>query len=106
MRGKGGGGCEVSANENSCAHHVTWSPNKLWRSNSIFLICFVQRKIVFRKKSNKFVQDEHMRVAWQVILKKLHVKIDHFLRPDFSFSWPTNHDGTWQPAMPEYGAIG
>ncbi len=23
-------------NENSCGHHVTWSPNKLWRSNSIF----------------------------------------------------------------------
>jgi hypothetical protein len=31
-----GGGSGVSANENSCAHHVTWSPNKLWRSNSIF----------------------------------------------------------------------
>jgi hypothetical protein len=35
----GGGGCGVSANENSCAHHVTWSPNKLWRSNSIFKLC-------------------------------------------------------------------
>jgi hypothetical protein len=32
----GRGCCGVSANENSCAHHVTWSPNKLWRSNSIF----------------------------------------------------------------------
>ncbi len=32
----GGGGCRVSANENRCAHHVTWSPNKLWRSNYIF----------------------------------------------------------------------
>jgi hypothetical protein len=31
-----GGGCGVSANEYSCAHHVTWSPNKLWRSTSIF----------------------------------------------------------------------
>jgi hypothetical protein len=30
-----GGRCEVPANENSCTHHVTWSPNKLWRSNSI-----------------------------------------------------------------------
>ncbi len=29
-------GCQVSACEQSCAHHVTWSPNKLWRSNSIF----------------------------------------------------------------------
>jgi hypothetical protein len=32
----GGGGCGVSANEYGCAHHVTWSPNKLWRSTSIF----------------------------------------------------------------------
>ncbi len=32
----GGGGCGVSANVNSCAHHVKWSPNKLWRSISIF----------------------------------------------------------------------
>jgi hypothetical protein len=30
------GGCGVSANENSCAHRVTWSPNKFGRSNSIF----------------------------------------------------------------------
>ncbi len=39
MREGGGGGFEVSANENSCvhcAHHVTWSPNKLWTSNSTF----------------------------------------------------------------------
>ncbi len=35
MRGEGGS-CGVSANEYSCAHHVTWSPNILWRSNSIF----------------------------------------------------------------------
>jgi hypothetical protein len=28
MRGGGGGSCGVSANEYSCAHHVTWSPNK------------------------------------------------------------------------------
>ncbi len=34
--GDGGGGCGVSANEYSCAHHVTWSPNKLWRSTSLF----------------------------------------------------------------------
>jgi hypothetical protein len=39
MRGEGE--CGVSANEYSCAHHVTlWSPNKLWRSNSIFNLCF------------------------------------------------------------------
>jgi hypothetical protein len=34
--GMGGGGCGVSVNEYSCSHHVTGSPNKLWRSNSIF----------------------------------------------------------------------
>ncbi len=37
---RGGGDCRVSANECSCAHHVTWSPNKLWRSTSIFNLCF------------------------------------------------------------------
>ncbi len=31
-----GRSCRVLANEYSCAHHVTWSPNKLWRSTSIF----------------------------------------------------------------------
>ncbi len=35
-----GVGCWVSANENSCAHHVTWSPNKLWIYNSIFNLCY------------------------------------------------------------------
>ncbi len=30
------GRCGVSANEYCWAHHVTWSPNKLWRSNSVF----------------------------------------------------------------------
>ncbi len=30
------GGCWVSANEYSCAHHVTLSPHKLWRATSIF----------------------------------------------------------------------
>jgi hypothetical protein len=38
-RGGMGRGCGVSANEYSYAHHVTWSPNKLWRSNSIFNLC-------------------------------------------------------------------
>ncbi len=33
---RGGRGCGVSANENGCAHHVTWCPNKLRRSNSLF----------------------------------------------------------------------
>jgi hypothetical protein len=34
MRGEG---CEVSSNEYSCTVY-TWSPNKLWRSNSIFYL--------------------------------------------------------------------
>jgi hypothetical protein len=34
--GEMGGSCGVSANEYNCAHHVTWSPSKLWRSTSIF----------------------------------------------------------------------
>jgi hypothetical protein len=34
------GGCGVSANENSSAHHVTWSPNKLWSYNSMFNLWF------------------------------------------------------------------
>ncbi len=35
MRGEGRS-YGVSANEQSCAHHVTWSSNKLWRSTFIF----------------------------------------------------------------------
>ncbi len=40
MGGGGGGKCVVSANEYSCAHHVTSIPNKLWRSTSIFNLCW------------------------------------------------------------------
>ncbi len=40
-------GCWVSANEYSYSHHVTWSPTKLWRSNSIFNQC-CQRTTVAR----------------------------------------------------------
>jgi hypothetical protein len=43
MRGEGGS-CRVSANEYSIAHHVTWSPNKLWRSTSIFNLCLQPSK--------------------------------------------------------------
>jgi hypothetical protein len=53
--GVGGVGCGVSANENICAHHVTWSPNKLWRSNSIFnlfnLSSTFEKKSVFYQRS-------------------------------------------------------
>jgi hypothetical protein len=34
-----GVGLRGSANEYSCAHHVTWSPNKLRRSTFIFNLC-------------------------------------------------------------------
>ncbi len=37
--GKSEGGLRGSTNENSCAHHVTWSQIKLWRPNSIFNLC-------------------------------------------------------------------
>jgi hypothetical protein len=36
MQGEGGGS-QLSANEYTCAHG--WSPNKLWRSNSILNLC-------------------------------------------------------------------
>ncbi len=34
--GEVAGSHPVSSSEYSCAHHVTWSPNKLWRSTSKF----------------------------------------------------------------------
>jgi hypothetical protein len=40
-----GGGGELrglSANEYGCAHHVTWSPNKLWRSSFILYLTSVR----------------------------------------------------------------
>ncbi len=40
--GGGRGGCGVSANEYSCIHR---SPNKLWRSNSLFYLWFTQRQV-------------------------------------------------------------
>jgi hypothetical protein len=43
--GMGGGGCGVSANEYSCAHHVEWSPNKLWRFISIFKLTYAGNQL-------------------------------------------------------------
>jgi hypothetical protein len=51
MRGGGGGSCGVSADGYSCAHHVTWSPNKLWRSTSIFNL-WVQGLVYRRYRTN------------------------------------------------------
>ncbi len=40
MRGGGGGGVAGSRDSSQpCVHHVTWSPNKLWRSTSIINLC-------------------------------------------------------------------
>jgi hypothetical protein len=39
----------VSANEYRCAHHVTWSPNILWRSTSIiYLLPRISQKSFWR----------------------------------------------------------
>jgi hypothetical protein len=47
MRSDWGGG--VSANEYSCAHHVTWGPNILQRSASIFNPC-LKWLLLYRKE--------------------------------------------------------
>jgi hypothetical protein len=54
MRGEGVS-CGVLANEYSCAHHVTWSPNKLWRSTSIFNLCFNERKLCLQDTVARWV---------------------------------------------------
>jgi hypothetical protein len=56
-------GCVVSANEYSCAHHVTWSPNKPWGFNSIFNLYYFlpienqshMVKITFRHEREKIL---------------------------------------------------
>ncbi len=57
-----GGACGVSANEYSCEYHVTWSPNKLWRSTSIFnlwaqCLQFVKPWDIFIDKSLSFLHE-------------------------------------------------
>ncbi len=63
MRGEGGS-FGVSANEYSCAHHATWSPNKLWRSISIFNLCFHpcqhSKKITEPMLSNSMLHLRHI----------------------------------------------
>ncbi len=51
----GGGCCGVPANENSSAYHVSWSPNKLWRSNSIFNLWTIRSTIVTLKINSKSI---------------------------------------------------
>jgi hypothetical protein len=51
------GGCGVSVNEYSSAHHVTWSPNNLWKTTSIFslwlllLVEFIEDRIGENRRS-------------------------------------------------------
>ncbi len=58
-----GRGYGVQANEYSCVHHVTWSPNRLWRSNSLFNLrqtyspCFSHTPILINEKRNKKSRD-------------------------------------------------
>jgi hypothetical protein len=49
-----GGGCRVTGNEYSCecAYHVTWSPNKLWRSTSIFNLWLAHTSSFIRDKKD------------------------------------------------------
>jgi hypothetical protein len=57
MRGEGGR-CGVSANEDSCAHQVTWTPNKLWRSTSIFNLLLSYNSNIQRGISGFFLLSE------------------------------------------------
>ncbi len=58
-----GGACRVSANEYSCAHHVTWSPNKLWRSALIYESQCGGIRVVCRVSSNEYSCANH--VTWR-----------------------------------------
>ncbi len=63
MRGEGGS-CRVSANEYSCAHHVTWSPNKLWRSTSIFNLWFMVYHVARVQLLGK--RHKNIRTVWLI----------------------------------------
>jgi hypothetical protein len=69
MRGEGGS-CGVSANEYSCAHHVTWSPNKPWRSTSIFnLYAYsISHRLFQGLFSAVWPDDEYMYISYRKIL--------------------------------------
>ncbi len=70
----GDGGCGVSANEYSCVHHVTWSPNKLWRSTSIFTYWI--KLLLFSLLTSYFSPDFHR--PQNVFLLSLWTKIITF----------------------------
>jgi hypothetical protein len=55
------GSCGVSANEYSCAHHVTWSPNKLWRSTPYLTLC---RRPSLTYSSCSWLRCFYLRTPW------------------------------------------
>ncbi len=67
---RGMGSYGVSANEYSCAHHVTWSPNKLWRSTSIFNLWFWLKTIRHRKFRKSLGRPDPDLLAQSVIMCK------------------------------------
>ncbi len=60
----GGGGFRVSANEYSCAHHVTWSPNKLLRSTSIFNLCHISEISEMTGGGGSWSWDGILKLLW------------------------------------------
>jgi hypothetical protein len=60
----GGGSCGISANEYSCVHHVTWSPNKLWRSNSLRLPSLQLLSELRAAPLLRAIQTRDLRVPW------------------------------------------
>ncbi len=75
MRGEGGS-CGVTANEYSCAYHVTWSPNKLWRSTSV--LTYDRRGIAGQHERERKIQENvGMWVSICVPLVKIITKLDN-----------------------------
>jgi hypothetical protein len=65
IRGEGGS-CGVSANEYSCAHHVTWSPNKLGRSTYIFNLWVYSFRFLFNADIN-FQNGRSNDIHWSIL---------------------------------------
>ena len=69
----GGGSCGVSANEYSCAHHVTWSPNKLWKSTSIFNLWWTWKvnqgpEKLFQRRGEQTMETSHLQPSYSPVL--------------------------------------
>jgi hypothetical protein len=66
-------GCGVSANEYNRVHHVTWSPNEPWRSNSIFNLC--SHLIHAVEGSNLLAAEEFYVKLSQAVLKPAGLRV-------------------------------